>query len=440
MSTSRELDQFLEATGESSYIDAKGPMTWDKGSQSASLAKDMAAFANSKDGGVLVIGKSENESGQFEFTGLTDEQATSFETTKVATWVNNRFSPRISLVCHQHDYKEKRYVIVTIEEFSDVPILCTKSLDNPADPKRPLLKKNTIYVRNANAESAPLQTVDEFRELIGLATSKRAQEMYSVFEGMLKGKPILPPPDDKLRYEEEVAGIEEGFGTGYENSLKSGAWRLILQPGIHVDERWEQDKELEGVIQRHAIRLRDQFPPYYKGNFMMEWGLCNDTYGETWTLTRSGLFLSMRPYLENQSDYQTRWRDGTGQRVEPSVPPGGWVDFKPNLLLITEMFLFASRFAEEFDPGEEITIRLQGTSLLGRKLVTTEPRIRLPPIDVCRGGTFGYQKRVGAGELIADWESVCTEAIERWLGLFPGANMQTQLIRKWIDRFKNRQF
>src|SRR5262245_44325186 len=90
--TPPELSRFIEAAGESGNIDAKGPLSWDGGEASAGLTKDILAFANSRDGGVIVIGKDE-AAGKFVLTGLTTDQAESFETTKVATWVNNRCAP-----------------------------------------------------------------------------------------------------------------------------------------------------------------------------------------------------------------------------------------------------------------------------------------------------------------------------------------------------------
>lgn len=138
-------------------------------------------FANSKDGGVIVIGKSEGDDGTFSLDGVSDQQSASFETTKVATWVNNRFSPPIGLVCHAHQFQQKKFVIITVDEFSDVPHLCTKNFQDPNYSKKHLLREKTIYVRTTNAESAPLGTIEELRSLIGLATAKRGHEMLIMF-------------------------------------------------------------------------------------------------------------------------------------------------------------------------------------------------------------------------------------------------------------------
>ncbi len=59
------------------------------------LTKDIISFANSPDGGVIVIGKEESASGEFIRVGVNETQADSFETTKLATWVNNHCDPPV---------------------------------------------------------------------------------------------------------------------------------------------------------------------------------------------------------------------------------------------------------------------------------------------------------------------------------------------------------
>src|SRR5205823_11782081 len=86
--SSEELVRFIKAAGESANIDAKGPMEWDGGEASAGLSKDILALANCRDGGVIVVGKGEPQPGKFVLAGLSEPQAASFETTKVATWDN----------------------------------------------------------------------------------------------------------------------------------------------------------------------------------------------------------------------------------------------------------------------------------------------------------------------------------------------------------------
>ncbi len=125
--SSEDLARWIELSGESEFVDAKAPITWDGADASACLAKDIAAFANSRDGGVIVIGKSENGDGSFSLVGISAEQASAFDTTKIGQWVNARFSQPIRQTCHQAEYDGRRFVLIVVEEFNDIPSLYIKS-------------------------------------------------------------------------------------------------------------------------------------------------------------------------------------------------------------------------------------------------------------------------------------------------------------------------
>jgi len=433
------LDEYITASGESTYIDAKGPILWDGGRHSAALAKDIAAFANSRDGGAIVIGKSESPAGGFALVGLSDEEARSFETTKVARWVNTRFSPPIGVVCHHHVYQNMTFVVVTVSEFDDIPILCTKSFQDPANPKKHILRDRTIYVRNSNAESAPLESVEELRRLIGLATSKRANELLSSFQSMLSGQPLVPLPTDGEQFESELISTEQALGLAYSDELRAGAWKLVMHPQKYEAERWPDARDIEEIVKRRSIRLRGEFPPSKTETHMREWGVCNDAYGQTWSLSRSGQFLSVRPYFENDRNYESPWENGSGEPSEPTLGPRQWMNFKPHILSIVEMFMFSARLVEEYEPGEKVQLELLATSLAGRRLVTTDALINVEMSDECRAQNFQFNMALGAEELRAGWEKKCAEAIKQFVDLFPGPRMELRTVVDWIEKFKKRQ-
>ena len=103
--------------------------------------------------------------------------------------MNNRFSPPIRLVCYRQEVDGKQLVVIEVLEFGDVPAICTKSFQCPKTNTH-LLREKTIYVRTANAASAPVGTADELRALIGLATKKRHDEMRAYWDAMLRGSPL----------------------------------------------------------------------------------------------------------------------------------------------------------------------------------------------------------------------------------------------------------
>lgn len=438
--TPTEINRFIEAIGESDSIDGKGPMLWDGLAASASLAKDIAAFANSRDGGILVLGKPEVEPGKFQLVGLSNEQANSFETTKVANWINSRFGPPLRLVCHRHEYQGLTFIVITVSEFEDVPHICTKSFQDPDNPKKHLLREGSLYVRGSNAESAPISGVEQLRTLIGLATAKRGQEMLAHFEAMLKGRSLISTPNDEELFQRERETICEGLAPSFQQAISEGAWSLYVHPEKYDAERWPDTHGLEEIIRRRAIRLRDEFPPHYRGTHMREWGICNDLYGDLWTLARSGQLLYVRPYWENRQTYKCGWRNVDGSPSEPDIEPGGWINFKPSIVTIVEMLMFVARFVEEYPTGENIRIVLQATDLSNRKLVTTDFNISLSDPEPCRARLFEVNKHMQVEEFRSEWEQIAAQTMKRFVEMFPGRQVQIETMLGWIQKFKARQF
>jgi hypothetical protein len=80
------------------------------------------AAANTRDGGVIVIGKAESE-GKFELVGLTPAQACSFDTTKIANWVNSRCIPPVTVTACRVSCDGKDFVVVWDQRYIDAPVV-----------------------------------------------------------------------------------------------------------------------------------------------------------------------------------------------------------------------------------------------------------------------------------------------------------------------------
>lgn len=433
-----EFDRYIEETSETDKIDAKRPMEWDNGPASAGLAKDIAAFANSKDGGVIVIGKSEDGSGGFILDGVSDQQASSFDTTKVANWVNQRFSPPIRLACHVYPHQGRKFIVITIDEFSDVPHLCVRGVPEP-NSKNHLLKERTIYVRTANAASSPLGSIEELRALIGLATAKRGQEMLTMFNAMLSGRPLLPNKSSDELFENEFAIVEGDLGDSHSESLRNGAWTLLIRPANFNEKLFDEDsEELEERIRKHQVRLRSDFPSIRTRSHMRDWGLCNEGYRETFGLTKAGQFFLIRPYAENHGEFEIPFRITSGQPTESRLPGGKWLDFKPSLLTITEFTDFAQRFASEYGVGEDIHFEIRATSVNERQLVSTDGKIRFDLKPPCRANQYLYAKDISVADFQATWKELAAQAMKRFSGMFSETSVGIDIMRDWVEHFSHR--
>jgi Putative DNA-binding domain len=398
------------------------------------------ALANSRDGGVIVIGKAEPEDGKFVLTGLTEPQTASFETTKVATWVNNHCSPPLNLVCHRHEHQGRTFVVVAVTEFHDVPVICTKQYELQGKPAKVLLKKGTVYVRTANAESAPLSTVEEMRQLIGLATTKRADQMLAMFQSMMKGRPLLAEKPHEELFEAERQEVQAALCSELKSRESLGAWTFLCRPVRYTPNRWEETESLKKIIEKSAVQVRLPFPPFRYGTHVREWGICNQYDGDAFGLTSSGLFMSTRLFRENTMPFKSPWKTIHGPE-EPSFLAGQWLDFKLNLSLVIELFMFMSRFAENFEVGEELTYELMVGPLAGRSLASMDSTIRWhQPTEPCRANNFRRNKVVTVETLRGSWEDLCTMTLHGFFELFPGLSISKESLLHWVEKFKERKF
>jgi hypothetical protein len=435
--TPSQLDRYVEAAGESTDVEAKGPLTWDGGPISAALAKDLAAFANSRDGGVIVVGKSEGPSGRLEQTGLTSEQCRSFETTKVCQWINQRFDPPIRAVCHSHEYRGRLFTIIAIAEFYESPSICTKDYQDSNNTKRFLLKAGALYVRNSNAESAVLSTSRELRDLIALATSKRRDEILSLITSIVKGRPPQESNRDAEKFDTELQQIINGLDdTGIRSQRSNGAWEMSFRPTRYVADRWKSAEQLREIVENSSVKLYDTFPSSRTGTHRREWGIANSAYGAVWSFAHSGFFLYVEEYLENSRQYEPNWTP-----PPLSLAAGQWVDFSSSLRRIFEMTAFAARLCQGLDVNDGVEFTIRATQLRGRRLVESSFSVHWDPSDQCRANEFQHTRIVNVPELIADWRVIAAESMIKFVEYFPlarGSGLARHTALDWVSRLESR--
>ena len=432
ISDSNELVRYIEAAGECANIDAKGPVEWDGGEISAGLTKDILALANCRDGGVIVVGKSEPQTGKFRLDGLSAEQANSFDTTKVANWVNNHCAPHVHLICYRHEHDGKQFIVIAVSEFHDVPVICTKQFEHPSTGKsnKVILRKGTVYIRTAKAESAPLSSVEEVRELVGLATTKRADQMLAMFQSMTKGQPLLEEKPHENLFDAEIEQVQSAIEAELDSKVQIGAWNFICHPAQYQADRWEETSTLKSIVEKSAVRVRREFPQTNYNLHVREWGICNRHYKDAFGFTRSGLFISSRLYFENYRNFKNHWQPN------PDIPAGKWLDLKSNLAILIEFYAFLSRFAHNFDAGESIAYEVLAKPLTGRQLTADSSFPHFDPSEPCKANFFRTKKVTSVEVLRANWEDECAKAIHGFLGLFPGAGISHEETRQLIVKFQ----
>ena len=119
-------------------------------------------MANRRDGGRVFIGVEEVDD-ELNLVGLNEVD--------LATWnyddVADRFAvyadPSVSFEREVKEYNGNQYVILYIEEFAEIPVLCKRDYQG-------VLRSGACYVRSSRKpETSEIPTQTEMRELLQLA-------------------------------------------------------------------------------------------------------------------------------------------------------------------------------------------------------------------------------------------------------------------------------
>ena len=108
---------------ESDELDYKAAQNWQKLNRAGKVkfVRHCLAMANTK-GGYVVVGVGEDDAGQPAlFTGLTPEEAQSFDPTAVGTFINRYTDPQIDFSLERPVVDGKRYAVFVIRRFNSLP-------------------------------------------------------------------------------------------------------------------------------------------------------------------------------------------------------------------------------------------------------------------------------------------------------------------------------
>ena len=165
---------------ESDVLDYKAPMDWNLMSraQKAKFVRHALAFANTK-GGAIVVGVGEDASGHPSlFTGLDERECHSFDPSAVGSFINRYADPAIDLTVERPEVDGKRYAVLVIKPFRDLPHVCSTGLEEE-------LQQGVFYIRTPSASSRPAARAGELHDLIRRALRNQRELLGRMIRGIL---------------------------------------------------------------------------------------------------------------------------------------------------------------------------------------------------------------------------------------------------------------
>lgn len=194
-----ELARYIEHGREERDLEYKRTLHWADPAVRDKITKSILGMANIPDGGVIVLGMAKKGE-SYERQGMPEVDADSFKQDDVSLYVSKFADPFVEITLRHVPYDGKRYVVIQIREFDEIPVIC----------KRPGagLRAGAVYTRSRRKhETIEVPSQVEMREIIERAVDKGIRKQRERMErAWVPSGPETP--DDSERFAEELKDLE----------------------------------------------------------------------------------------------------------------------------------------------------------------------------------------------------------------------------------------
>ncbi len=432
-------DQFVEllALGhEQQGVEFKGPGPRTDKYLQGKVLRAILGMANRRDGGHIIIGV-EEKGKSLTPKGLTEDDAKTWNHDDLAATLANYADPAVTFTVALHRHEGRPYILITVSEFDDIPILCKKDYPDPTNLKELLLRCGACYVRSRHKpETSEIPTHAEMRDLLDSAAQKRLRWFLTQASGAGLPLPGPQPPDDEARFAAQYASVSDPV---IDTIRSRGHTQIVIRPAPFVPERLSPLTSLLPHIQRARVsRLGWDFPQTWPETEVAfsedgiskasEW----NNHMEWWALYNSAQFVMLRAFEVDWLEKATHlgpWREGLA-----AIQPQTVLNIYDVVRLFVEVFEFTARLAlEEVFTGNEpihVTITLRG--LKGRQLVLLGAPQRAPLMRrVTQAGDYSNTHVVTGEEVSANSSAIALQEVRKLFERFnwePAAGLLEALL------------
>ena len=165
------------------------------------LTKDILAMSNLQDGGILVLGVEEVD-GNWELNGISDKVLETYDSDNMHDFVNRYASPPVffDVVVHT-DQNTKKYLILQVHEFEDLPVVCKRDSGE--------LRSGAFYIRPlGKPETREVKSAHEMQNLLELVAVKKTKKILSQTDQIgINLTHTSTGQSDLEQYDEELDGL-----------------------------------------------------------------------------------------------------------------------------------------------------------------------------------------------------------------------------------------
>lgn len=361
------------------------------------LTLTIASMANSKNGGVILVGFEDNK----EPVDCTP-YLSSWDRTKVTNQLKNRLDPVPKIEIIQKKYQGKTILIVEVAEFEENPILLTESIQ--VNSKK--YSAGSVFIRTVGAESKVISSADEMRNFLRIAVAKRTEQITRDIEEIINGPrtPKSIPIEQKF-----LESLPDWTLSVFEKEFRLAFLETKVFPINARNKQSSFDEICRHVVYDNPSIIGHSFPYYYdarenlrkKNKYIENFVKLEGKPYQFWQLQYDGaLGVTSTIWSETEKDSDEYWGDHVSLR--------GICD------LIFESYIVARNIARLYDV-DAVYLKLSLANIEGKKL-GDKPTYRLQTYQ-SHVNSVSFERQYSVSEIV-NLEKHVNDAIAELLNAF----------------------
>lgn len=389
------------------------------------VVRAVLGMANRRDGGLVIIGVDEDKKTHaLIHTGLTEEEVRSWNYDDLAANLNSHAEPAVNFDATVQMHDGKHFIVIAVDEFDDIPILCKKPIPHPDHPKELLVRCGACYVRSGHKpETSEIPTQAEMRALLDLATQKRLRWFLSLASGGGLHLPGPRQPDDAEQFRAQYADVTDPV---LDRIRSRGYTQVVIRPAHFVPDRISPSTRLLPLLQQATVtkfgwnfpQQGSETPPEHYQDHISKPNYRNN-YIEWWAFYSSAQFVDFRAFEVDWFEFANQL--GPWKEQYSAIAPGTILNVYDVVRQFTSTFEFTARLAlDPLFPGDEpihVTLVLHG--LRNRELTLLGAPGRSPLYrHVTQTDDYSYTRVVSREEVSANSAEIALEEASRLFAAF----------------------
>ena len=200
--TDQEFAEAIALGHETRGTEFKGPGASSDTGFMAIVVRAVLGMSNRRDGGKVIIGVAE-AGGTLNPVGLNETELASWKYDDVAARISAYADPSVEFEVEPKIYDSKSFVILHVEEFADIPVLCRRDYQG-------VLRNGACYVRSRRKpETSEIPTQEDMRDLLELATDKGVTRFLDRARrvGLIVFPTVTPSPTDQELWDQQLGDL-----------------------------------------------------------------------------------------------------------------------------------------------------------------------------------------------------------------------------------------